>query len=115
MLRLKLSPKLKALMVMNSPTKIEQQGKQWRLAGDVLMDNANVILQQSQALSMGDDFLVDFSAVSKVDTAALSLMMEWQRRAMASSSRISFVNLPLNLSRLLTVYGLTGFVPVSAS
>ena len=101
-------------MAMKAPSKIEQKGNTWRIAGDVLMDNANFILQQSRALTMGDEFLVDFSAVNKVDTAALSLMMEWQRRAAASSSRVRFANLPVNLSRLLSLYGLTDFVPVSS-
>jgi ABC-type transporter Mla MlaB component len=40
-------------------------------------------------------------------------MMEWQRRAAASSSRVRFANLPVNLSRLVSLYGLTDFVPVS--
>ena len=100
-------------MAIKAPSKIEQHGKTWRIAGDVLMDNANFILQQSRALSMGDEFLVDFSAVNKVDTAALSLMMEWQRRAATSSSRVGFANLPVNLTRLVSLYGLTDFVPVS--
>lgn len=100
-------------MANKAPSKIEQHGNTWRIAGDVQMDNANFILQQSRALSMADEFLVDFSAVNKVDTAALSLMMEWQRRAAASSSRVGFANLPVNLSRLVSLYGLTDFVPVS--
>jgi phospholipid transport system transporter-binding protein len=86
-------------MVIKAPSKIEQHGNTWRIAGDVLMDNANFILQQSRTLSMGDEFLVDFSAVNKVDTAALSLMMEWQRRAAASSSRVRFANLRLPISQ----------------
>ncbi len=101
-------------MAMKELSKIEQHGKNWRIAGDVLMDNANFILQQSRGLSMGDEILVDFSAVNKVDTAALSLMMEWQRRAAGCSSHARFANLPLNLSRLVSLYGLTDFVPVSS-
>ncbi len=100
-------------MAIKAPSKIEQHGNTWRITGEVLMDNANFILQQSRALSMGDEFLVDFSAVKKIDTAALSLMMEWQRRAVASSSRVGFANLPVNLTRLVSLYGLTDFVPVS--
>ncbi|CAN6132524.1 COG3113 Predicted NTP binding protein (contains STAS domain) [Methylophilaceae bacterium] len=99
-------------MAINAASKIEQHGNTWRIAGDVLMDNANFILQQSRALSTGDEFLVDFSAVNKVDTAALSLMMEWQRRAAASSSHVRFANMPVNLTRLVSLYGLTDFVPV---
>jgi len=100
-------------MAIKAPSKIEQNGNTWWVAGDVLMDNANFILQQSQALSTGEALLVDFSAVNKVDTAALSLMMAWQRRAALSSCRVRFANLPVNLSRLVSLYGLTDFVPVS--
>ncbi len=76
------------------------------------MDNANLILLKSEALSMLGEFAVDFSQVTKVDTAALSLMLEWQRRAFAASAKVSFANLPLNLSRLLALYGVTEFVSI---
>ena len=62
---------------------------------------------------MGDGFVVDFSEVTKVDTAALSLMMEWQRRAFKASAKVSFANLPVNLSRLVALYGVSEFVPLS--
>jgi phospholipid transport system transporter-binding protein len=92
---------------------IVQHGSKWHISGDVLMDNANVILLKSESLSMSDGFVVDFSDVIKVDTAALSLMMEWQRRAFASSSKVSFANLPMNLSHLAALYGVAEFVPLS--
>ena len=79
----------------------------------MLIDNTNVILLKSESLSMGDGFVVDFAEVTKVDTAALSLMMEWQRRAFKVSAKVSFANLPVNLSRLVALYGVAEFVPLS--
>lgn len=94
---------------------IVQRENKWYVSGDVLMDNANAILLDSESLSMSDGFVVDFSEVTKIDTAALSLMMELQRRALASSFKVSFANLPMNLSRLVALYGVAEFVPLSAS
>lgn len=96
-----------------TPPNIFQQQNKWHISGDVLIDNSNVILLKSESLSMGDGFVVDFAEVAKVDTAALSLMMEWQRRAFKASAKVSFVNLPVNLSRLVALYGVAEFVPLS--
>ncbi len=86
---------------------------QWHITGDILMDNANTVLQESNALAMADGLHIDFSAVSNVDTAALSLMMEWQRRAISSGSRIHFTLLPESLVSLAALYGVTDFIPLS--
>jgi phospholipid transport system transporter-binding protein len=96
-------------------TNIIQQANQWHVSGDVLMDNANTILSQSNAFAMTGDLEVDFSAVTDVDTAALSLVMEWQRRALASNCKISFANLPENLNSLAALYGVADFIPSGKS
>lgn len=94
---------------------IIQSANMWNLSGDVLMDNANSILVESNAFLMDkDEIQVDFSEVGSVDTAAISLMLEWQRRAMASHCQITFSNLPANLSSLATLYGVAEFIPLSA-
>lgn len=92
---------------------ITQQSNHWRIAGNVLMDDANVLLNQSAGFEMVGDIEIDFSAVTDVDTVALSLMMEWQRRAAAKNSQVTFTNLPVNLSSLATLYGVTDFISVA--
>ena len=96
-------------------TNITQQENQWHVSGAVLMDNANVILSQSNNFLMANSIEIDFSAVTDVDTGALSLMMEWQRRAMVSDSKVTFANLPPNLISLAALYGVTDFIPVSTN
>jgi phospholipid transport system transporter-binding protein len=85
----------------------------WHVLGDVLMDNANLILSQSDAFKMDGEIEVDFTDVSNVDTAALSLILEWQRRAFAVNCRIKFANLPANLSSLADLYGVKDFIRLS--
>jgi phospholipid transport system transporter-binding protein len=85
----------------------------WHVSGDVLMENANLILSQSNAFKMDGEIEVDFTDVSNVDTAALSLMLEWQRRAFSANCKIKFANLPANLSSLVDLYGVEDFIPLS--
>lgn len=92
---------------------ITQQSNQWRISGPVLMDNANEALKQSVVLSMNELLEIDFSDVTDVDTAALSLIMEWQRRALAAKCKVRFSNLPANLNSLAELYGVTSFISVT--
>lgn len=89
---------------------ITQHANQWRIAGNVLMDDAQTILNQSASLAMTGDIEIDFSAVTDVDTVALSLIMEWQRRAVVENSQVTFTNLSENLMSLAELYGVTDFI-----
>ena len=93
---------------------IIELANKWHISGDVLMDNANLILNQSDAFKMDGEIEVDFTDVSNVDTAALSLMLEWQRRAVAAKCKMKFANLPVNLSSLANLYGIEDFIPLSS-
>lgn len=84
---------------------------QWLVTGDILMDNANTVLSESNVLAMSSHLQIDFSGVTEADTAALSLMMEWQRRAVLLNSSISFVHVPKALASLATLYGVAEFIP----
>lgn len=95
---------------------IIQLSNKWYLSGSVLIDNANQILLESKKFLIDeDDIEIDFSEVTDIDTSALSLMMEWQRRAIASHSKVTFVNLPVNLNSLATLYGVADFIQSSAT
>lgn len=92
---------------------ITLQDNQWHVAGEILVDNANAVLLCSRELAMPVDLEVNFSAVTNVDTAAISLMLEWQRRAVASSSKVKFTHLPESLTSLAKLYGVTEFLSLS--
>lgn len=96
-------------------TSITLQNNQWRVAGEILMDNANAVLVESNALQITDDLQIDFSAVTDVDTAALSLLIEWQQRALAADKKVVFTQLPESLISLATLYGVVEFIPLSTN
>ena len=96
-------------------TSITLQNNQWCIAGEILMDNANAVLVESNALEITDDLQIDFSAVTDVDTAALSLLIEWQRRAVTANKKVVFTQLPESLISLATLYGVAEFIPLSVN
>ena len=91
---------------------ITLQDNQWLVSGDILVDNANAVLGESKALEITEDLQIDFSAVNDVDTAALSLLIEWQRRALAANKKVEFKKLPESLISLAALYGVTDFIPL---
>jgi phospholipid transport system transporter-binding protein len=71
------------------------------------MSNVTGVLQESTAMFQGPEILVDLGPVTEVDSAAVSLLLEWQRRALAANRRIAYVNLPSNLKSLVDLYGVS--------
>ncbi len=89
---------------------IVQNGHRWDVSGDVEIDNANALLLASNALAIADDAVVDFAKVTEIDTGAISLMLEWRRRAIAEKKHLKFVNLPDNLNSLTQLYGVADLI-----
>jgi phospholipid transport system transporter-binding protein len=73
--------------------------------GPLTMANVTGVLQESARLFQGDEILVDLQGVTEVDSAAVSLLLEWRRQALATKRRIEYVNLPSNLKSLADLYG----------
>lgn len=89
---------------------ITQNNNSWELQGDIVMDDANQLLVKSKELTLSDNASVDFSKVSDVDTSAVSLILEWRRRAIAENKQLSFVNFPAELTSLVALYGVESLV-----
>lgn len=91
-------------------TAITQNGSRWDVTGDILMDNANTLLKLSKGLALSEQTVVDFAKVVEVDTAAVSLILEWQRRAAAEGKQVSFEHLPKSLNSLTALYGVDDMI-----
>ncbi len=89
---------------------ITQIENRWEITGDIEMDNANALLIASNGLVIVDNTLVDFSNVKEIDTAAISLILEWTRRAIEENKQLKFVNLPANLNSLTQLYGVADLI-----
>jgi phospholipid transport system transporter-binding protein len=89
---------------------ITQSGNRWEVSGDVEIDHASALLLASNALTIADDATVDFTNVKEIDTAAISLILEWKRRAIAEKKQLKFVNFPANLTSLTQLYGVADLI-----
>ncbi len=91
-------------------SQITQVDNRWQLSGDVMVSTAKTILTASQGLTIAGYTVVDFAEVSDIDTTALSLILEWKRRAQTENQTLSFVNLPANLNSLAALYGVSELI-----
>ena len=57
--------------------------------------------------------VVDFAAVTEVDSAALALALAWLREARASGRTIRFANLPRAMEKLARLYAVEELLPVA--
>lgn len=78
--------------------------------GPLTMGNVTAVLEESAPLFTAPQVVVDLSGVTEVDSAAVSLLLEWRRQAQAASRKIEFANLPANLKSLADLYGVSDLV-----
>jgi phospholipid transport system transporter-binding protein len=85
---------------------IERAGDGYRLVGPITMANVPALLEQCSGLcGDGDRVVIDLSGVDEVDSAAVSLLLEWKRLARRDGRKVRFINLPANLESLIALYG----------
>ncbi len=89
---------------------IVQAGDGWKLSGDVVIATANDILKASQAFPLTQNTTVDFAGVEDIDTTAVSLILEWKRRAAKENQSLTCVNLPNNLTSLVQLYDVADLI-----
>lgn len=93
---------------------IKQGGGTFRFSGPLTMTTLNEALRESEALfSQEGPWTLDFSGVGEVDSAAVSLLLEWTRQAARLGSKLHLSHLPDNLQCLVKVYGLEDILHVA--
>ena len=80
-------------------------GEHCTVQGPLTMKNVTAVLAESASLFNGPRVLVDLAGVTEVDSAAVSLLLEWRRAAAKAQRHIEFANLPPNLASLAELYG----------
>lgn len=89
---------------------IECTGGRCTLQGAVTLENALQLREEGLRLFTAPEVTLDLAAVTEVDSAAVSLLFEWRRAALAANRSIRYVNLPANLTSLAELYGVTDLV-----
>jgi phospholipid transport system transporter-binding protein len=90
---------------------INKTDSRWEIDGDVTIAHAKVLLAESHSLPMTATLLMDFSKVTHVDTATISLIFEWLRQAQAKKCDLKFANFPKNLLSLIALYDVVDLIP----
>ncbi|MBA4143646.1 MAG: STAS domain-containing protein [Nitrosospira sp.] len=78
--------------------------------GPVTIGNVTAVVARGIAVFGRDDFVVDLTRVTEVDSAAVSMLLEWQRDAARRNRRMCFANMPQNLQNLIRLYGVSELI-----
>jgi phospholipid transport system transporter-binding protein len=83
------------------------EGGRCTVQGPITLEGVVPLLEQGNGLFTAPQVTVDLSAVTEVDSSALSLLLEWRREAGRNGRAIRYLNLPVNLKSLADLYGVT--------
>ena len=80
------------------------------------INNANAVelLAAGSAAIAAGDFVFDLQSVTEVDTAAVALLLEWQRQAIARGGRLVLSGVPADVASLARLYGVDGLLDLGA-
>ena len=87
---------------------LTREGDQLKVAGPLNIGSVTTLLTQSGGMLAGVT-VVDLGGVTEVDSAAVSLLLEWRRQA--QNPALHFSNLPAALKSLADLYGVTDLIP----
>ena len=90
---------------------VRREGSCLKLGGPVHMSNVPALLAEASPLLGPDIDCIDLAEVTEVDSAAVSLLQEWQRQAARRGARLRFAHLPPALKSLAALYGVTDLLP----
>jgi len=83
----------------------------WRLAGVLDMTSVPTLLDLADTLVDAPEVLVDLCDVTRMDSAGLALLVDWQGQARRRRTKLRFRNLPAGIAAIAEVYGLGAVLP----
>lgn len=92
---------------------IVQDGRNCRIQGRITLDNAQAVLAEGLKVFGRDGLMVDLSGLEEVDSAAISLLLEWQREAQRNKRTLYFTHIPDNLKSLAALYGVLDLIQLA--
>jgi phospholipid transport system transporter-binding protein len=81
------------------------EGGRCAVVGPLTIANAAQLAEEGQRMFVAERVTVDLAGVTEVDSAAVSLLLEWRRAAASANRQIEFLHLPANLKSLAVLYG----------
>ncbi|MEW7848519.1 STAS domain-containing protein [Massilia aurea] len=72
--------------------------------------SAREALAQGQAAISAGETVFDLAGVKAADSSGVALLLAWQRRALDAGHRLTFINVPDNVRKLASLYGVDTLV-----
>lgn len=76
----------------------------------ITFQNARAALEQGCAAIRAGQREIDLGAIKAADSAAVAVLLAWQRTAKAVGATLSFHNIPPGMQSLASVYGVEGLL-----
>ena len=83
----------------------------WHLAGVLDMTSVPTLRDAAETLVDAQEVLVDLCDVTRMDSAGLALLVDWQGQARGRRTKLRFRNLPRGIAAIAEVYGLGAVLP----
>lgn len=83
----------------------------WHLAGVLDMTSVPTLRDAADTLVDAPEVLVDLCEVTRMDSAGLALLVDWQGQARGRRTKLRFRNLPADIAGIAEVYGLGAVLP----
>lgn len=91
---------------------ITRDGDCLHVSGRLTMETVAAVFNTGLQPDGVGALVVDLGKVEAVDSAAVSLLLSWLRRAQRNQVAISFANVPDNLLSLARLYGVAELLPL---
>ena len=92
---------------------ISRNGDKLYVQGAITIDNVVSVIEQGVALFDRPDLEIDLAQVTEVDSSAISMLLEWQRKARGQNRQLRFSNIPKNMKNLAQLYGISELIPLT--
>lgn len=83
------------------------------LEGALTMETAASRLAEGRRLASSGNLLLDLSAVTDSDSAALALIIDWVKTARAAGHGVAVQGMPAGISSLAELYGVAELLPLN--
>jgi phospholipid transport system transporter-binding protein len=91
---------------------IREEGDRLYISGAVTLNTAKQLLEAAADRLGGSRKIIDFSEAGEIDSSAVSLMLEWSRKARAAGGEVRFANLGDAITSLTDLYGVEDLIAI---
>lgn len=92
---------------------IKEKNGRLFVQGPVVLENALQLCEEGGQYLSKSKLLFDFSEATEIDSAAVSLMLEWSRNARAQGREVEFFGLGPDIASLTDLYGVEDLIRIN--